>query len=237
MNAPRVLLVEDDTSIRRFVEMALEDMPITLCQAPSLAQARVELAAGPVVLVISDMMLPDGSGAELLHALGQTSPRPRLVAFSAGVTADRRAALLGMGVDEVLSKPISLQALEDCVRRALPADSTPASRAEAVQTAVQTYFGGNLALFQAYRAGCQQQFAVDQLEGDQAAAAGDWPALRRLVHSLKTVLLTLGDPEGSALAAQAEQLAATAQAEAAVAAWHHLRQRLSAAALTTPPAD
>lgn len=230
MNAPRVLLVEDDTSIRRFVEMALEDMPITLCQAPTLAQARVELAAGPVVLVISDMMLPDGSGAELLHALGQTSPpRPRLVAFSAGVTADRRAALLGMGVDEVLDKPISLQALEDCVRRALPAGGAPASRAEAVQAAVQTYFGGNLTLFQAYRAGCQQQFAMDQVEGDQAAAAGDWPALRRLVHSLKTVLLTLGDPEGSAMAAQAEQLAAAAQAEAAVAAWHHVRQRLTLA--------
>jgi CheY-like chemotaxis protein len=231
VNAPRVLLVEDDTSIRRFVEMALEEMPITLCQASSLAQARAELAAGPVVLVISDMMLPDGSGAELLHALGQAAlPRPRLVAFSAGVTAERRAALLAMGVDEVLSKPISLQDLEACVRRALPAAETPASRADAVQAAVQTYFGGNLALFQAYSAGCLQQFALDRVAGDEAVVAADWPALRRLVHSLKTVLLTLGDPQGSALAAQAEQLAAAAQAEAAVLAWQALRQRLQSPA-------
>lgn len=227
MNAARVLLVEDDPSIRRFVELALEDLPIELRLASSLAQARAELEAGPVVLVISDMMLPDGSGAELLHDLGQrAAPRPRLVAFSAGVNAERRAALLAMGVDEVLAKPVSLQALEACVRRALPAAPPDAA---ALQAAVDTYFGGNQALFQAYRAGCVQQFELDLAEGDTAAAAGDWPALRRLVHSLKTVLLTLGDPDGSALAAVAEQQAAAGQADAARQAWAGLRPRLQVA--------
>jgi CheY-like chemotaxis protein len=233
VKAPRVLLVEDDASIRRFVEMALEELPIELLLAPSLAEAQRELTVAPVALVISDMMLPDGSGADLLQALGQASgPRPRLVAFSAGVTTARRAALQAMGVDEVLAKPVSLQALQDCVRQVLqpepPALGEPVNPAE-VLAAVETYFGGQLALFQAYSAGCAEQFPLDVQAGDQALSTGDWPALRRLVHSLKTVLLTLGDPAGSALAADAERLAAQAQAEPTAQAWRALRPHLSAA--------
>lgn len=242
MNAPaRVLLVEDDASIRRFVEIALEDLPgIALVQAATLAEADAALAAAPARLVLSDLMLPDGSGTALLQSLVADPARragARLVAFSAGISAARRAQLEAMGVDEVLAKPVSLAALVDCVQRALdPAAATPASAAPAPVTdddVVQRHFGGDRALFEAYRASCRKQFGLDRARGDAAAAAPDLPALRRLAHSLKTVLLTLGHERESRQAVALEALAAEGDAARALAAWAPLRaalERLSAAA-------
>ena len=232
---PRVLLVEDDASIRRFVAMALDEAAITLLAAATLAAARAELDAAPVRLLLCDLMLPDGSGHDLLHEL---VARPdwragaRLVAFSAGVTASRRAELLALGVDEVLSKPVALADLEACVQRALaptalPATSVPADAQQQAQAqAVQRFFGGNAELFAAYRQSCLLQFATDLQQGDAAAARADLPALRRLAHSLKTVLLTLGDLPGSECAAEAERQAAHGEEAAALQAWAALRQRL-----------
>ncbi len=243
MNAPaRVLLVEDDASIRRFVEIALEDLPgIALVQAATLAEADAALAAAPARLVLSDLMLPDGSGTALLQSLVADPARragARLVAFSAGISAARRAQLEAMGVDEVLAKPVSLAALVDCVQRALdPAAATPAAAAAPAPATdddvVQRHFGGDRALFEAYRASCRQQFGVDRARGDAAAAAPDLPALRRLAHSLKTVLLTLGHEPESRQAVALEALAAEGAAARALAAWAPLRaalERLSAAA-------
>ncbi len=229
----RVLLVEDDASIRRFVEIALEEVAgIELVQATTLAEAQALLAAAPVRLLLSDLMLPDGSGTTLLQSLVADPARragARLVAFSAGVSAARRAQLLAMGVDEVLAKPVSLAALVDCVQRALaPAPAAAAAAPKPADDAatgdvVALHFGGDRALFEAYRASCLQQFGVDCAQGDAAAAAADLPALRRLAHSLKTVLLTLGEPEASRHAAALEALAAEGAAAQALAAWAPLR--------------
>lgn len=231
MTRPRVLLVEDDPSIRRFVALALEDLEIELLEAASLAEARQRLAAGPPQLLISDLMLPDGSGITLLQELAADPVRrggARLVAFSAGITADKRAQLLALGVDEVLSKPVSLQALEDCVQRALAGAVAAPAAAPALPSVVEQYFGGDQTLYAAYRASCLGQFALDRQQGDLAAAAGDLGALRRLAHSLKSVLLTLGHGEASRQAAALELTAESADAEAAQVGWTRLRSALTA---------
>ena len=231
MTRARVLLVEDDPSIRRFVALALEDLDLELLEAASLAEARLLLATGALRLLISDLMLPDGSGITLLQELAADPARragARLVAFSAGITAEKRAQLLALGVDEVLSKPVSLLALEDCVQRAL-AGTAPASEAAPVPpSVVEQYFGGNQALYAAYRASCLAQFVLDRQQGDQAAAAGEMAALRRLAHSLKSVLLTLGHGEASRQAAALELTAEGADLEAAQAGWARLRNALVA---------
>ncbi len=231
MTLPRVLLVEDDPSIRRFVALALEDLAIELVEAATLAQARAALSGAAFELVISDLMLPDGNGMTLLQALAGDPARragARLVAFSAGVSAERRAQLLALGVDEVLAKPVALQALEDCVGRALSATAAaPPPPPPQVASAVDIYFAGNQALYDEYRAGCLAQFALDLRQGDAAIAAADLPALRRLAHSLKSVLLTLGLDDASRLAAALEATAKGGAQEAAAEGWRRLRAALA----------
>ena len=236
MSLPRVLLVEDDPSIRRFVELAWDDQPIELLQAASLAEA-LDLVhrAGPFRLVITDLMLPDGSGLQLLQALASDPAlraEARVAVFSAGLSAERRADLDGLGVDEVIAKPAALAQLVACLERSLTSPvggQGPAPQVfdHAVERVVEHYFAGDHGLYDSYRASCLRQFAVDRRTGDAALASGDLPALRRLAHSLKTVLLTLGHEGDSALARQLECDAAQGMAMPAAAGWQQLAQSLS----------
>jgi DNA-binding response OmpR family regulator len=225
------LLVEDDPSIRRFVMLALEDLDIDLFQAASLDEAWQRLAGEPLRLLISDLMLPDGSGLSLLQALAASPGRHagvRLVAFSAGLTAERCAQLLAMGIDELLAKPVSLSALEACVQRALTDARRACPATSASPSVVERYFGGDQQLHDAYRASCRVQFALDRQQGDLAVTAGDLAALRRLAHSLKSVLRTLGHFAASEAAAALELAAESDEPDRAAAGWARLRAELVA---------
>ena len=239
--APCVLLVEDDTSITRFVAMALDQLPIELLTCTSVPAAVALLEQRDIQLVITDLMLPGESGISLVQRLS-VNPQLRgdtLVAvFSAGLTTAVKEQLQGLDLWRVLSKPIAVQELESCVRDALAlhalpeADTNPAAKptpaTNAAETlAIATHFGGDVQLFTTYRAACLKQFAADVQTGDAAAQAQDWPALRRLAHSLATVLLTLGRPQDSLVARALEDAAAVADTAACSSGWSDLRQRLA----------
>jgi CheY-like chemotaxis protein len=251
----RLLLVEDDASIRRFVALVLEDEPLELVAAPTLAAAIEALRGPPFDVILCDLMLPDGSGFELLQALGEAdapSAGARRVAFSAGVSADARQRLLDLGVHQVLAKPVAVADLLACARADAPAAgagaaawvaaggaSAAADATDAAEQAIATSFGGDRALYQAFAQACRQQWPADVAGGDRALAAGDAAALRRLAHSLKSVLLTLGLPQDAACARRLEDAAAPLQAPGAASAeslaplWQRLRGRLLA--LSRPP--
>jgi DNA-binding response OmpR family regulator len=236
MSLPRVLLVEDDPSIRRFVELAWEDQAIELRQAATVAESLDQLRHGsPYRLVITDLMLPDGSGLQVLRALAADPglrAHARLAVFSAGLSAERRAELEGLGVDAVIAKPASLGQLTACLERALMVDApAPAAAAgapdDAFALAVEHYFAGDQGLYDSYRTRCLRQFRDDRGTGDAALAAADLQALRRLAHSLKTVLLILGHENDSVLARQVEGDAAEGRLASAGAGWNRLADRLS----------
>lgn len=236
MSQPRVLLVEDDASIARFVELALEELPIELVICTNVSDALQALKAGHIRLIITDLMLPGESGIGLVqrlqHEPGMGHPIPVAV-FSAGLTPAVRDQLGAMKAWRMLSKPASVTELENCVRDALalptsaPADTqssqTPAPATQAEAEAIATHFAGDELLFRAYRASCLQQFPTDVRQGDAACAAQDWPILRRLAHSLATVLLTLGHPTQSVRARQLEKAAAELAANQCLNLWGKLR--------------
>jgi DNA-binding NtrC family response regulator len=235
----RVLLVEDDPSIARFVAMALEEVPVELVVCTSVATALDALRAQPVRLVVTDLMLPGESGLSLLQAL-QDQPALRrealLVVFSAGVTTDIRQQLDALDVWRILSKPASVAALEACVRDALQLNTgaermsggTDVDLMAEERLAISSHFAGDAALFRAYRDSCLKQFSADRLAGDQAMALHDASAMRRLAHSLATVLLTLGYEEASTLARALEAAAEKADAQAMAEGWATLSMWLTA---------
>lgn len=256
--APCVLLVEDDSSITRFVEMALDQLPIELLTCTTVPAAVTLLQQRDVKLVITDLMLPGESGISLVKRMAADpllGRDTRVAVFSAGLTPAVKDQLEDLNLWRVLSKPIAVQELENCVRDALatqaaadalasesapatfppapaPIDaegsSAPCTPAE--KLAITTHFGGDAQLFTTYRAACLKQFAADVHTGDAAAQAQDWPALRRLAHSLATVLLTLGRPEDSLTARALEDAAAANAAPACLTGWGQLRTRLGASA-------
>lgn len=103
---------------------------------------------------------------------------------------------------------------------------TPPTLAPAELDAIATFFDGDRALYLSFRAACVAQFQADMQAGDRWSAEGDLDALRRLVHSLKSVLQTLGHAELSSLAKEAEQAAKAQDLRAAQRGWQQVRDGL-----------
>ena len=248
MALPRVLLLEDDPAVRRFVALALEPLPLQLLPCGTLTEARALLEHTTVQLVLMDLTLPDGSGQELLPSLHTPDNAAcRIVVFSGGVDdAALRRQLQSQGAWRVLAKPVGVGLLFDTVREALQgtlqadplaADLPTAPAPEAQpQDPVMAFFGGDHGLYQAYLASCLAQFGNDLAQGDAAARAHDAPALQRVAHSLKSVLTMLGQPHTAQEAREIEAHAAAGATEAMRNGWQRLRQQLRAfMAQHTPP--
>ena len=244
MPLARVLLLEDDPAVRRFVQLVLETLSIDLLRCATLAEARQQLASAPVQLVLMDLTLPDGSGLELLDVLPVGAPDAvcRTVVFSGGVDSALQRQLQARGVWRVLHKPASVGHLLACVTDALAslpqvAEAVPPSPAETCVDPVDGFFGGNRSLYDAYRKTCLEQFPKDLEEGDRAADGGDAQALRRVAHNLKSVLALLGEAQAAEQARSTEEFSALGALESMRQGWQLLRsilQGLLAAAQTRP---
>ena len=113
---PRILLVEDEELNRTLVKAVLSRADVAavraaeVLDAPNLATARTRLGAEDVDLVLLDMNLPDGNGLSLAGELAAGTVtagrrRPAVVAVTASVLPQDRAAALQAGCDGFLDKP------------------------------------------------------------------------------------------------------------------------------------
>jgi two-component system KDP operon response regulator KdpE len=73
MTTSRVLVVEDDLNVRRFIQMTLDPLEVELVHCGTLAEARRSLESAGASVVITDLSLPDGPGQDLL---AWTEPLP-----------------------------------------------------------------------------------------------------------------------------------------------------------------
>jgi len=109
----RVLLVEDEELNRVLVRAILARAPdpdvrgAALAEAATLADARQALAHDRVDVVLLDLNLPDGNGLSLASELAtaQRVERPEVVALTASVLPQERAAAMAAGCDGFLDKP------------------------------------------------------------------------------------------------------------------------------------
>jgi len=248
MTPARVMLVDDDASIRRFVEMTLEGLAIDLLLCAGVAEALTELQEhGPVELLMTDLMMPRENGLALLKRLRDEPAlrgRARIVVFSAGLRGPMQSALEGHDVWRQLSKPVSAMELENCVRDGVAAASasvpppldSPILRGQEpadaqglddnALVAIAANFRGDRDLYMAFRDGCMAQFDSDIARGDASLAHLDLSDLRHLAHSLKSVLALLGHGTSAGIARQLEDCAARHDATQASILWHQLRSSL-----------
>lgn len=114
--ARKILLVEDEALNRTLVKAVLTRAQIEavrdaeVIDADSLAAAREQLSNQDIDLVLLDMNLPDGSGLSLARELVSDDVRsgrrrPVVVAVTASVLPQDRAAAIEAGCDGFLDKP------------------------------------------------------------------------------------------------------------------------------------
>ena len=118
MNTARILIVEDEANIRRFVRIALQDEGFHVFEADSVKRALIHAASRQPDLVIVDLGLPDGDGKQLISELRGWLAVPILV-LSARDREEEKVAALDAGADDYLTKPFGVPELLARIRAQL----------------------------------------------------------------------------------------------------------------------
>ena len=115
MGAARVLMIEDEPEIRRFVRMALESEGLEVFESATLQRGLIDSATRRPELVVLDLGLPDGDGLDFIREFRGWSPAP-IVVLSARDGEERKVQALDAGADDYLVKPFGVAELLARVR-------------------------------------------------------------------------------------------------------------------------
>jgi CheY-like chemotaxis protein len=118
----RILLIDDDDLTRGAVHKMLERAGYTVQSTANGREALEWYRNDPVDLVITDLIMPDTDGLEIIQELRRTHPAARILAISGGGRVDAQEYLSvarKFGAVQVLSKPFSNQDLRQAVETAL----------------------------------------------------------------------------------------------------------------------
>ena len=113
-----VLVIEDDREIRAMIQSSLSVEGFEVQTAVSLSEARALLAHKTPDIVVLDLGLPDGDGAQLVRELRKQHATPVIV-VSARHQEAQKIELLDAGADDYLTKPFSVGELLARMRVAL----------------------------------------------------------------------------------------------------------------------
>lgn len=118
MASTRLLVIEDEAPIRKFLRAALVDADYALDEAETGTQGLRLAAANPPDAVILDLGLPDLDGLEVLKRLRDWYTSPIIVLSARGQERDKVQAL-DLGADDYLTKPFGIGELLARIRVAL----------------------------------------------------------------------------------------------------------------------
>jgi len=100
---PHALIVDDDLSFQLAFAEVVQREGFTIATAPSLKEAREELAKNPPHVLFLDLNLPDGSGMDLLEDL---DGHPETVLITGQASVQTAVEALRRGVSDYLTKPV-----------------------------------------------------------------------------------------------------------------------------------
>lgn len=130
MNGIKILIVEDELKIARFLELELNYEGYEVEQCHNGREGLEKALSGEFNLVILDVMLPLMNGIELLRKLRQTSEVPVIMLTAKDEIMDKVIGL-DMGANDYVTKPFAIEELLARIRVVL---KTKTAKAEACNT-------------------------------------------------------------------------------------------------------
>ena len=115
----KILLVEDEPQLAEVITRSLTREQFTVETAATKAEALRKVADHSYDLILLDIMLPGGSGLDVLRALKDSGRQGNVIIISAKDSLDDKLAGLDLGADDYLTKPFHIAELNARVRSVL----------------------------------------------------------------------------------------------------------------------
>lgn len=135
-----ILIVDDDDSLRRVMQLQLEEAGYHVLTASSTKEALLKADEQTPALVITDLKMPGGSGVELLKRLRSDHPEITVVIVTAFGTIQTAVETIKLGAYDYITKPIDFDELILTVNRALEHQSLVAE-VRNLRTALDAKYG------------------------------------------------------------------------------------------------
>jgi two-component system NtrC family response regulator len=119
MSTDSILVVDDDSSVRRVVQMQLAEAGYVVRQAASGSEALRILADAPPKLVITDLRMPDLDGIELFRRIVENEIQTTVIMITAFGSIETAVQAMRLGAYDYITKPIDYEALLLAVHRAM----------------------------------------------------------------------------------------------------------------------
>ncbi len=131
MNEIRILIVEDEDNIRRFIRLTLAAEGYEVFEAANQQRGLIEAGTRRPDMLVLDLGLPDGDGVDLIRDLRTWSSIPVIVLSARSTEADKISAL-DAGADDYLVKPFGAGELLARVRAQLRRHKNQSTSSEPV---------------------------------------------------------------------------------------------------------
>jgi CheY-like chemotaxis protein len=222
----RVLAVDDSETNLEVLVGQFEVLGLALDTATNGIEALTLWRERSHALVLTDIHMPDMDGFELTRQMradesALNRPRTPIVALTANALKGEAERCLEAGMDDYLTKPLTLDRLREAVARWAIGDVTPAID----RSVVEGMFGGNTATVA--RVLGRFRDAGGRLVAEIAAARQDREQLTELAHKLKGAARSAGAMALGDLAATVEKSGRIDDIEALQAEWRRVAAALS----------
>lgn len=107
----RILIVEDESTLNKTLSEGLRELGFQTDEAENLKDAQYYIGIRNYDLVLTDWMLPDGSGLEVIPEVKRKSQRTACVVISARDDAESEIEALHKGADDYICKPFEFDVL------------------------------------------------------------------------------------------------------------------------------
>jgi two-component system response regulator PilR (NtrC family) len=179
-----LLIVDDEASLRDFLTIVFEEDGCRVETAATLADAHAALQKREPDLVLCDLMLPDGSGLDLLRDVKAQNPSIPVVMITAHTSTKSAVDALKAGAHDYIAKPFDIDELKIIVGKAV-------ERKELEDE--------NLHL----RTALEERHTFANIIGKSAKMQEIFGIVQRIAHTTSTVLISGESGTGKELIARA----------------------------------
>lgn len=116
----QILIVDDEKLVREGIQEALTEEGYIVYTAINGNEAIKVLEVFVPDVIITDIIMPEADGIEVLLSAKKLQPRPRIIAISGGgrISAnDHLATARKLGADTILTKPFSIETLLEAIEK------------------------------------------------------------------------------------------------------------------------